>query len=572
MIIALLCLAAVDVSTVNPLLRTANTGVSTTRSAATSGLWGSAKGTPPARPQARTLVVAFSSLGWDGLVKPEWASTLCASSAAGTIDVVHALDYAQSWFMTNPTSGEFDDGAWWDSSLDELCAPYDQICLLGESMGGTAALRFARHATHAAIALVPQIDLRDFACCSRTDFADVRKVRLMHDIEAVITETTSAHVILHVGRDADDLHQLNHLPSVKKLFGDSSDGSEAATAADAPLPRDGVTSSHTMRAERGAGQLLVVKHDVEGHALGAGLKGQGSLERIILADILPMSPGSGRRIQLDPQPQSSTRIEVSEGTSWAAHAAEALEVHGYCVLAAPPSAEPLIPLLVCAACRHAIEARLDELLGRVLRRGVEPSDEFRFREVVHREGLRYDVPIEWTCTDRWGRANDAVDDDDDAKAAFVRAFSRLHVATDVVARAALAAVVSRVADKRFPSVGEVPKAGCVISHPRASAQTWHSDGDEPGLFNAFVPLLSLTAANGPTELLPGTHLGTRGGSVEPRTAPLVQAGELLLFDYRVRHRGLANGSDEPRPVAYVTYAIGAARDRNFPDALTLEYD
>ena len=544
-----LSLAAVDVSTVRlPLMRAFGA----------------------ARPQARTLVVAFSSLGWDGLVKPEWASTLC--SAAGTIDVVHALDYAQSWFMTNPTSGEFDDGAWWDASLEELCAPYDQVCLLGESMGGTAALRFARHATQSAIALVPQIDLRDFVCCSRTDFADARKVKLMHDIEAAIAETTSAHIILHVGRDADDLHQLNHLPSVKKLFGDSSDGSEVATAADAPLPRDGVTSSHTMRAELGAGQLLVVKHDVEGHALGAGLKGQGSLERIILADILPMSRrrvGSGPCIQLDPQPQSSTRIEVSEGTCWAAHAAEALEVHGYCVLAAPPSAEPLVPLVVCAACRHAIEARLDELLRRVLRRGVEPSDEFRFREVVHREGLRYDVPIEWTCTDRWGRANDAVDDDDDAKAAFVRAFARLHVATDVVARAALAAVVSRAADERFPSVCEVPKAGCVISHPRASAQTWHSDGDEPGLFNAFVPLLSLTAANGPTELLPGTHLGPgRGGYVEPRTAPLVQAGELLLFDYRVRHRGLANGSDEPRPVAYVTYAIGAARDRNFPDALT----
>lgn len=170
-------------------------------------------------------------------------------------------------------------------------------------------------------------------------------------------------------------------------------------------------------------------------------------------------------------------------------------MHGYCVLAAPPSAEPLVPLVVCAACRHAIEARLDELLRRVLRRGVEPSDEFRFREVVHREGLRYDVPIEWTCTDRWGRANDAVEDDDDAKAAFVRAFARLHVATDVVARAALAAVISRAADERFPSVNEVPKAGCVISHPRASTQTWHSDGDEPGLFNAFVPLLSLTAAN-----------------------------------------------------------------------------
>ena len=59
---------------------------------------------------------------------------------------------------------------------------------------------------------------------------------------------------------------------------------------------------------------------------------------------------------------------------------------------------------------------------------------------------------------------------------------------------------------------------------------------------------------------------------DTRMAPLVRAGELLLFDYRVRHRGLANDCKEPRPVAYLTYAVGEARDANFPDACTLAYD
>ena len=59
------------------------------------------------------------------------------------------------------------------------------------------------------------------------------------------------------------------------------------------------------------------------------------------------------------------------------------------------------------------------------------------------------------------------------------------------------------------------------------------------------------------------------GHVAPRVAPLVRAGEILLFDYRVRHRGLPNDSPETRPVAYMTYAIGEARDTNFPDAATL---
>ena len=43
------------------------------------------------------------------------------------------------------------------------------------------------------------------------------------------------------------------------------------------------------------------------------------------------------------------------------------------------------------------------------------------------------------------------------------------------------------------------------------------------------------------------------------------AGELLLFDYRLRHRGLANITAAPRPVAYFVFTSpGLSDTRNFP--------
>jgi len=565
---------------------------------------------PPVK-RSSTLVVAFSSLGWDGeAIRPEWRSTLRLHVDDGTIDLAHALDHQRSWFATDPASGDFDDGETWDSLLVELCAPYERVCLLGESMGGTAALRFSRHAD-SVVALVPQVDLRDFGhCCKRADFSDARKIRLMHAIQDAVAET-SASIVLHLGRDADDLHQLNHLPSVSRLF--VLEEAEGGDAADAPLPRDGTTQSQTT----GAGRLRVVKHDIEGHAVGAGLKAFGSLEGVILpgvihpdtelihpdTDLTPSSAteekastaAAGRRPPPPPQ-LARTRIEVS-GSCWPNAAAEALDVHGFCVLAAPPSEAPLIPLEVCAACRKTSEAGLDELLTKVERRGVDVTEEFRFLEVAHREGLRYDVPLEWrlpsipapsfTCDGSSGGPSSEPDTpstgvEPEDKESAKDALARLHGAADVVARAALAAVVRRsqrgsegnAAGERFDGVCTPPIAGCVVSLPRALTQSWHSDGAEAGLFNVFVPLLSLTRANGPTELRPGTHLhqGLARGHVAPREAPLLRAGEMLLFDYRVRHRGLANDSEEPRPVAYVTYAIGEAKDANFPDAVTLAYD
>ena len=62
-----------------------------------------------------------------------------------------------------------------------------------------------------------------------------------------------------------------------------------------PLVRDGSTRSLRLAVIGGAelggavlGGFDVVKHDVEGHALGAGLKAQGTLERTILGDMFKL--------------------------------------------------------------------------------------------------------------------------------------------------------------------------------------------------------------------------------------------------------------------------------------------
>jgi hypothetical protein len=124
----------------------------------------------------------------------------------------------------------------------------------------------------------------------------------------------------------------------------------------------------------------------------------------------------------------------------------------------------------------------------------------------------------------------------------------------------------------------------VISTPGSTEQSWHADGGHVNLqrhlpchvMNIFVPLHDLTLAMGPTELRPGTHYHTRNlapmmlaaacrKTLRRPVAPILATGDVLIFDYRVLHRGLANKTMQNRSFLVLTVAKPWFKDiLNFP--------
>ena len=117
------------------------------------------------------------------------------------------------------------------------------------------------------------------------------------------------------------------------------------------------------------------------------------------------------------------------------------------------------------------------------------------------------------------------------------------------------AVVARQRSAGFTSSHISLIKSSIIHHPYV--QPFHSDG--PHLhknylpchaLNVFVPLSDLRLANGPTEFIPESH---RFYNVDRKPVQFeLNAGQVLLFDYRVKHRGVENRSDRPRPMLYFT--------------------
>ena len=108
--------------------------------------------------------------------------------------------------------------------------------------------------------------------------------------------------------------------------------------------------------------------------------------------------------------------------------------------------------------------------------------------------------------------------------------------------------------------------GCMLSVPNSERQEWHSDGphlsashhQKPKWVNVFIPLIDMKLEHGPTEFVPGSHLNWEIGTIPVVFTP--NAGDVIIFDYRIKHRGLSNRSDQPRPVIYITYSADAASD------------
>ena len=230
------------------------------------------------------------------------------------------------------------------------------------------------------------------------------------------------------------------------------------------------------------------------------------------------------------------------------------------------------------------------MLRRVDARGHDTEEEaWRFEEILHREagGRRYEMPLPWcgvgSSDEPGGVSMSKVER---------RNFKQIHSHIHKYALPVLEGLWGSVSP-------EAPVSGCLVSKAGATAQGWHKDGHMEGHMDVFCPLKTLTPAHGPTELVPTSHVNALAsdawlpGELEqsqgvvlngdfdakearhhyPSVAPLLQAGDLLFFDYRTVHRGGPNTCDY-RPVAYAVYSSrDTGRDRhNFPDALTLQYD
>jgi len=123
----------------------------------------------------------------------------------------------------------------------------------------------------------------------------------------------------------------------------------------------------------------------------------------------------------------------------------------------------------------------------------------------------------------------------------------------------------------------------IVSTPDAPEQNWHADGEHVDMkrhmpahcISVFVPLINVTTVNlGPTELYPTSHYTTRQPSpmkIEPAKlpaayAPLLNVGDILVFDYRLLHRGKANMSTQNRPMLVLSFSQAWFRDdKNWPE-------
>lgn len=203
-----------------------------------------------------------------------------------------------------------------------------------------------------------------------------------------------------------------------------------------------------------------------------------------------------------------------------------------------------------------------------------------FREIVMRSPGRFEMTF--GC-DPSGKLND----DHDLKSNIT--FLKLRKTIEVIKQNTLFHSILRSLSSNKDSDGSdiyLCNLSIVISSPGASDQGWHADGGHVDTskhlpchcFNVFVPLINMTNEKlGPTEIRPGTHFHTRNlapmmlaAKARKTLRPIVtfplKAGDMLIFDYRVLHRGKANTtSDDSRPILVMTFARSWFKDRlNFP--------
>lgn len=132
----------------------------------------------------------------------------------------------------------------------------------------------------------------------------------------------------------------------------------------------------------------------------------------------------------------------------------------------------------------------------------------------------------------------------------------------------LTALLSSILKRSFV----LDNVSCVTALPGAADQKIHRDHalifDEEGPIAAglpayavtvAIPLIDLDEESGTTKLYPGSMgLMSKPDGSPPDFAeelcPFVKRGGCFLMDYRLWHRGMANGSGRNRPILYFVYS------------------
>ena len=118
-------------------------------------------------------------------------------------------------------------------------------------------------------------------------------------------------------------------------------------------------------------------------------------------------------------------------------------------------------------------------------------------------------------------------------------------------------------DSAWPNV-VVSQCQFLASQPGSPAQFYHQDNAQRGL-TVLIPLTAVSLPMGPTQLLPGTHSLNPSSSLAAAASLLPRLarqepckaeaafGQMLVYDSRTLHRGMANLSQQARPVLVLRY-------------------
>ena len=122
-----------------------------------------------------------------------------------------------------------------------------------------------------------------------------------------------------------------------------------------------------------------------------------------------------------------------------------------------------------------------------------------------------------------------------------------------------------ILDAAFDGEFLVGAFGVVCSLPNAPAQRRHRDGGIlfpgsgiDGLLPASaitvgIPLVEMNEVRGTTAFWLGSHRRAARDMAAEAIAPVVSEGSVVLWDFRLQHRGTPNRSCMARPLLYLTY-------------------